>query len=64
MEKIGILRTEIKPSSVCDYVYIYIEQTYTKKHPNRDSSIEKIQDVCRELHSNIEDVVKDYQNQK
>ena len=64
MEKIGILRTEIKPSSVCDYVYLYIEQTYTKKHPNRDSSIEKIQDVCRELHSNIEDVVKDYQNQK
>lgn len=64
MKKIGILRTEIKPSSVCDYVYLYIEQTYTKKHPQRDRSIEKIQNVCKTLHSNIEEVVKNYKGIK
>lgn len=64
MKKIGILRTEIKPSSVCDYVYLYIEQTYTKRHPQRDRSIEKIQNVCKTLHSNIEEVVKNYKGIK
>lgn len=64
MKNIGILRTEIKPTSVCDYVYLYIEQTYTKKRLKRDASIAKINEVCKTLHSNIEDVVKNYKKQK
>lgn len=62
MDKIGILRTEIKPSTVCNCVYLHIEQTYKKKHPKRDDSIKKIQDVCKGLHSNIENVVRNYQS--
>lgn len=64
MKAIGILRTEIKPTSICDYVYLYIEQTYTKKHNKRDASIAKIKKVCETLHSNIDDVVKNYNKQK
>ncbi len=64
MEKIGILRTNVKPSSVCNYVYLYIEQTYTKKHTQREKSIEKIKEVCKGLHSNIDDVWRNYQNIK
>ena len=64
MKAIGILRTEIKPTSVCDYVYLYIEQTYTKKNNKRDASIAKIKKVCETLHSNIDDVVKNYNKQK
>ena len=62
MKKIGISRTDIIPSSVCDYVYLYIEQNYTKKHPSRDSAVKDIQDVCVGLHSNIEDVVLNYES--
>ncbi len=62
MKKIGISRTDIVPSSVCDYVYLYIEQIYTKKHPLRDAAVKAIQDVCVGLHSNIEDVVHNYES--
>lgn len=62
MKKIGIARTEIIPLSVCDYVYLSIEQTYTKKHQRRNSAIEVIQEVCKELHSNIKDVVQKYES--
>lgn len=62
LKNIGISRTEVEPLSVCDFVYLYIEQTYTKKHPRRDSAIKTIQNVCESLHSNINDVVEDYNN--
>lgn len=62
MKNIGISRTEVEPQTVCDFVYLYIEQAYTKKHPRRDSAIKTIQNVCESLHSNINDVVEDYNN--
>ena len=62
MKNIGVLRTELKPLSVREYVSLYIEQTYTKKHPRRDKAIKTIQDVCECLHSNIDEVVKKNNN--
>ena len=62
MKNIGISCTEVEPQTVCDFVYLYIEQTYTKKHPRRDSAIKTIQNVCKTLHSNIIDVVQNYNN--
>lgn len=60
MKKIGILRTDIVPKSVCDYVFLQIEQIYTRAHIRRDESIKTIQKVCEGLHSSIEEVVKSY----
>ena len=62
MKNIGVLRTELKPLSVREYVSLYIEQTYTKKHSGRDKAIKTIQNVCKCLHSNIDEVVKQYNN--
>ena len=62
MKNIGVLRTELKPLSVREYVSLYIEQTYTKKHSGRDKAIKTIQNVCECLHSNIDEVVKQYNN--
>lgn len=61
MEKIGILRTSVKPSSVRDYVSLHIEQIYTKKTANRDKLIDQVKAVCKGFHSNIDDVLKSYQ---
>ena len=61
MEKIGILRTSVKPSSVRDYVSLHIEQIYTKKTADRDKLIDEVKNVCKEFHSNISDVLKNYQ---
>lgn len=61
MEKIGILRTSVKPSSVRDYVSLHIEQIYTKKTANRDKLIDQVKAVCKGFHSNIDDVLKNYQ---
>lgn len=60
MKKIGILRTDVVPKSVCDYVFLQIEQIYTRSHFRRDKSIKNIEKVCAGLHSNIEDVVNSY----
>ena len=62
MKNIGVLRTELKPLSVREYVSLYIKQTYTKKHPRRDKAIKTIQKVCEGLHSNIDEVVEEYNN--
>lgn len=62
MKNIGVLRTELKPLSVREYVSLYIKQTYTKKHPRRDKAIKIIQGVCEGLHSNIDEAVKKYNN--
>ena len=62
MKNIGVLRTDLKPLSVREYVSLYIEQTYTKKHPGRDKAIKTIQEVCEGSHSNIDEVVKKYNN--
>lgn len=62
MKKIGVLRTDLKPLSVREYVSLYIEQTYIKKTSGRDNAIKIIQEVCECLHSNIDDVVENYSN--
>ena len=62
MKNIGVLRTELKPLSVREYVSLYIEQTYTRKHPGRDKAIKTIQEVCEGLHSNIDEAAKKYNN--
>lgn len=62
MKKIGILRTEFEPKYVRDHINLFIKLTYTKKHPKRNHAMTTIQNVCKGLHSNIEDVVKEYEN--
>ena len=62
MKNIGVLRTELKALSVREYVSLYIEQTYTRKHPRRDKAIKTIQEVCKGLHSNIDEAAKKYNN--
>ena len=64
MDKIGVLRVNLKPLSVRNYVSLYIEQTYIRKHTKRDAAIKTIQKVCEGLHSNIEDVIRDYNSIK
>jgi len=64
MKKIGILRTDSKPSSVRNYVFLYIKQTYTKKHPSRDKALQTIKNVCEDLNSNIDEVINEYDKLK
>ena len=60
MNNIGVLRTNLKPKSVRDSVSLYIKQTYTKKHPDRDKALQTIHEVCKSLNSNIDEVISDY----
>lgn len=60
MDNIGVLRTNLKPKSVRDYVSLYIKQTYTKKHAKRDKAIQIIHEVCKGLNSNIDEVISEY----
>ena len=60
MDKIGVKRASVKPNAVRNYVFLFIEQTYTKKTPRREKRLNTIKEVCEGLHSNIEEVVTDY----
>ncbi len=60
MDKIGVKRASVKPHAVRNYVYLLIKQTYTKQHPKREKRLNTIKGVCDGLHSNIDEVVTDY----
>ena len=62
MDKIGICRGEKRITGVSDFVQLRIKQNYTKRHPKRDKLVERIYEACKGLHSNIEEVRKDYFN--
>lgn len=64
MKKIGVSRIDLKPLSVREYVSLHIKQTYTKKHPERDRALNTIRDVCKKLHSNIDEVMSEYYSLK
>jgi len=64
LKKIGVKRIDLKPQSVKGYVSLHIKQTYTKKHPKRDIALNTICDVCKNLHSNIDEVVNEYYSLK
>jgi len=62
MDKIGICRGEKRITGVSNFVQLTIEQNFTKRHPKRDGLVERIYEVCKGIHSNIEEVRKDYYN--
>ena len=64
MKKIGVSRIDLKPLSVREYVSLHIKQTYTKRHPERDRALNTIRDVCKKLHSNIDEVMSEYYSLK
>ena len=45
---------------VRNYVDLYIKQTYTKKTPKRDNLMRSVYEACKDLHSNIDDVISQY----
>ena len=60
MRTIGIKRNKTVPTSVRNYVDLYIKQTYTKKTSKRDNLMRSVYDACKDLHSNIDDVISQY----
>ena len=62
MNKIGVRQDDKRITGVSDFVQLRIKQNYTKRHPKRDQLVERICEACKGIHSNIEDVRKDYYN--
>ena len=62
MDKIGIRQVDKQITGVSDFVQLRIIQNYTKRHTRRDNRVERICEVCKGIHSNIEEVRKDYYN--
>ena len=60
MSAIGVKHIDAVPTFVRGYVDLIIKQIYTKKTIKRTHLIQSVLNVCKDLHSNVEDVAKEY----
>lgn len=60
MSAIGVKHINAVPISVRGYVDLFIKQIYTKKTIKRDHLVQSVLNACKNLHSNVEDVAKEY----
>jgi hypothetical protein len=60
MSAIGVKHIAAVPTSVRGYVDLFIKQIYTRKTIKRNHLVQSVLNVCKDLHSNVEDVSKEY----